>query len=172
MGEIQTHYLYPAALFAHRDSYLVNTVLGSCVAICLHDPYLKIGGINHYMLPLWNGQGLASPKFGNIAIAKLIEKMISMGSRESHLIAKVFGGGNIFDSKLQQFQIGERNIAIAEQTLSEYNIKIAGSSTGGPLGRKIQFLTSTGEVRQKMIQKHSPEQNVVEKLACKAGINN
>ena len=28
------------------------------------------------MLPYWNGQGLASPKYGNIAIEKLIDKMI------------------------------------------------------------------------------------------------
>ena len=27
------------------------TLLGSCVAVCLFDPLLKIGGINHFMLP-------------------------------------------------------------------------------------------------------------------------
>lgn len=166
MGEIKTHYLYPAALFASKENFVVNTVLGSCVAVCLHDPYLQIGGINHFMLPLWNGQGLASPKFGNIAITKLVEKMISFGSKQSNLRAKVFGGGNIFDSQLEQFQIGDRNISIAKQALDEYNIKIIGSSVGGPLGRKIQFVTSTGEVRQKMIQKRSQEMNEIEKMAC------
>ena len=47
--------------------------------VCLYDPVIRVGGINHYMLPLWNGQGLASPKYGNIAIEKLLEKMISLG---------------------------------------------------------------------------------------------
>lgn len=167
MEEIKTHFLYPSALFAGTDPVLVNTILGSCVAVCLHDPYLQIGGINHYMLPLWNGQGLASPKYGNIAIEKLIEKMESIGSKKSNMIAKVFGGGNIFESKLEQFQIGERNIAIAKQTLGEHRIKIVGSSTGGNLGRKIQYLTSTGEVRQKMIEKKSREAESVVKMLQK-----
>ncbi len=164
MEEIKTHFLYPSALFADTNPVVVNTILGSCVAVCLHDPYLQIGGINHYMLPLWNGQGLASPKYGNIAIEKLIEKMEAIGSRKSNMIAKVFGGGNIFESKLEQFQIGERNIAIAKQSLEEHRIKIVGSSTGGNLGRKIQYLTSTGEVRQKMIEKKSREAESVVKM--------
>ena len=72
---IGKHYLYPSALFAEKEQYMVDTILGSCVAVCLFDTKLKIGGINHYMLPLWNGNGLASPKFGNIATEKLIEKI-------------------------------------------------------------------------------------------------
>ena len=71
--EINKHYLYPSALFAEKERYMVDTILGSCVAVCLFDSVKKIGGINHYMLPLWNGNGLASPKFGNIATEKLIE---------------------------------------------------------------------------------------------------
>ncbi|HYW94929.1 MAG TPA: chemotaxis protein CheD [Bacteroidales bacterium] len=105
------------------------------------------------MLPFWNGQGLASPKYGNIAIVRLIEKMISLGSRQPNLVAKVFGGANIFESELEHFQIGERNIVVAERTLGEYNIRITGSSVGGNLGRKIQFHSQTGEVRQRMISK-------------------
>jgi chemotaxis protein CheD len=151
--QLPSHFLYPSALFASREPYIVNTILGSCVAVCLFDPMLQIGGINHYMLPLWNGQGLASPKFGNIAINKLLEKMLSLGSSKSNLQAKVFGGGNIFESNLLQFQIGERNINIANETLAELQIRIISSSTGGTLGRKIQYNTFTGEVGQKMIEK-------------------
>jgi chemotaxis protein CheD len=153
MSEPASHFLYPSALFASQEPYIVNTILGSCVAVCLIDVKLKIGGINHYMLPLWNGQGLASPKFGNIAINKLIEKMISLGCSKHNLQAKVFGGGNIFESNLLQFQIGERNITIANEMLMEHQIRIISSSTGGNLGRKIQFNTQTGEVIQKMIEK-------------------
>lgn len=151
MDNLGSHYLYPAALFASKEPYLVNTILGSCVAVCLYDPILKTGGVNHFMLPLWNGQGLASPKFGNIAIDKLLEKMLSMGSQKSHLKAKVFGGGEVIETKSNQFHIGERNIKIAMEMLQELRIPIVSSSTGGKNGRKIQFLTHTGEVRQKYI---------------------
>ncbi len=152
-SQINTHFLYPSALFADETPFLVDTILGSCVAVCLYDPVKKIGGINHYMLPFWNGTGLASPKYGNIAIQKLIEKMINFGSKPTNLQAKVFGGGEIVESKTNIFKIGERNIEIAIKALKENKIKITGQSVGGTLGRKIRFNTETGVVLMKLIQK-------------------
>ncbi len=156
--EQKTHFLYPSTLFASRDSYLVNTILGSCVAVCLYDPVMKIGGINHFMLPLWNGQGLASTKYGNIATERLIEKMTGYGCYKKDMIAKVFGGGEVIDTQISQFLIGKRNIDIALEILKSHNIKINGQSTGGKLGRKIQYNTYTGEVLQRMIKKQSVKQ--------------
>ena len=131
------HFLYPAALFASREPHLVTTILGSCVAICLYDPILQVGGINHFMLPLWNGQGLASPKYGNIAIERLFEKMYAMGCNKVNLQAKVFGGGEVIETNISQFNIGARNIKMGFDTLEEMKIPILGSSVGGKLGRKI-----------------------------------
>lgn len=153
MEEQGTHFLYPAALYASKTPTRVSTILGSCVAVCLYDPVLKIGGINHFMLPYWNGQGLASPKYGNIAIEKLIEKMLSLGSLKSNLKAKVFGGGEVIETNITQFHIGERNIKVALEMLQEFNIPIVAKSVGGKLGRKIEYTTDTGEVRQKYIGK-------------------
>jgi chemotaxis protein CheD len=154
MTEPSSHFLYPSTLFVSREAHVVSTILGSCVAVCLYDTVLKYGGINHYMLPFWNGQGLATPKYGNIAIHKLHEKMQSYGSMTRNLVAKVFGGGNIIESGIAQFMIGDRNIIIATDVLAELQINIISQSVGGSLGRKILFNTGTGEVRQKMIEKH------------------
>lgn len=151
----KTHFLYPSTLYVSKEQTFVSTILGSCVAVCLYDPILKLGGINHYMLPLWNGQGLASTKYGNIAIEKLIEKMLGFGCHKKNMIAKVFGGGEVIDTQISQFLIGERNIHIAHKILKEQGIKITGESVGGKLGRKIQFNTYTGEVLQRIIKKQS-----------------
>jgi len=153
MEMLETHYLYPSNIFIGIDPCLINTVLGSCVAVCLWDIKLKIGGMNHYMLPLWNGQGHPSPKYGNIAIPKMIKKMASLGSNPNSLNAKIFGGGDILETNHDFFHIGSRNIQIAVEMLQDANIPIIGKSVGGTLGRKIQFDTKTGTVRQKMIQK-------------------
>jgi chemotaxis protein CheD len=153
--QFESHFLYPAALYASKSPTLVNTILGSCVSVCFWDPILRVGGINHFMLPLWNGTGLASPKYGNIAIERLLEKMISMGCNQKNLKAKVFGGGEVIETNIKQFHIGQRNIEIAFQTLEELRIPIVGSSVGGTLGRRIQYNTETGEVKQKMIQKQA-----------------
>jgi len=147
------YYLYPATLFASDISYEVTTVLGSCVAVCLWDNVKQIGGINHFMLPLWNGQGLATPKYGNIATEKLLQRMIELGCSKSNITAKIFGGGEIIDTQISSFNIGERNIQIAKETLSELNIPIVGLSVGGKLGRKIIYYTESGKVLHKFIEK-------------------
>lgn len=149
----KSHYLLPAALFASDEPVLVNTILGSCVSVCLWDPRLQIGGINHFMLPLWNGKGLPSPKYGNIAIQKLLERMLYLGCEQAELQAKVFGGGEILVTTHDSFQIGQRNIGIAFDLLKELRIPVKGQSVGGSYGRKILFDTFTGLVRQKYVKK-------------------
>ncbi len=162
--EISTHFLYPAAIFASKKPHLVTTILGSCVAVCLFDSVSKMGGINHFMLPLWNGQGLASPKYGNIAIDKLLEKLISMGALQRNIKAKVFGGAEVIDTKISQFHIGERNIIIAKEILAEKKINIVSSSVGGKLGRKIRMNTGTGEILHKFIQRKQVEDFEIHKI--------
>ncbi len=147
------HFLYPSSLFVSKEPHLVKTILGSCVAVCLWDSKLKIGGINHFMLPNWNGNDLASPKYGNIAIEKLIDKMLFLGSKHEDLQAKLFGGGEMMDSGTGRTMIGERNIRVARLMLEERKIPVIASSTGGKRGRKIIFFTDTGEVRHKLLDK-------------------
>lgn len=145
------HYLLPGNLFAHSHSHVVTTVLGSCVSVCLWDPGKKIGGINHYMLPLWNGEGLASPKYGNIAIDKLIEKMLELGCERRSLRAKVFGGGEMFRVTNAVMNIGERNIVLAQDVLSDKKIPIIASDVGGKTGRKLIYDTGTGAISMKRL---------------------
>lgn len=131
---------------------MVTTVLGSCIAVCLFDEKRGIGGINHYMLPFWNGRELASPKYGNIAIESLVKKIEQLGSKRENLVAKVFGGANQLNHKMG---VGQRNIKIAEELLADLKIKVVAKSLGGHKGRKLNFNTSTGEVFMKYITKQS-----------------
>ncbi len=143
------HYLYPSTLMVCEEMHLVTTVLGSCISVCLYDNKIRVGGINHFMLPFWNGQGLASPKFGNIAMTQLIDKMTNLGSDKRNLVAKMFGGANQSNSRMN---IGERNAKVAMEFLSKYGISIVAESIEGTVGRKIEFNSYTGEVRMKYIK--------------------
>ena len=155
-----SHYLLPGNLFAHQEEYTVLTVLGSCVSVCFWDPRKKIGGINHYMLPLWNGEGLASPRFGNIAIVKLLEKMLELGADRRSLQAKVFGGGDMLKATTAFMNIGQRNIALAQDMLRDEHIPIISSDTGGMCGRKLMFNTQTGVVLVKQLKKQIDDINI------------
>ena len=104
------------------------------------------------MLPYWNGQELASPKYGNIAIEKLLNNMLEMGSQKKSLIAKVFGGGEVIEVRTANFNIGARNIELAYDFLEKLRIPIMAASVGGKTGRKIQFNTFDGSVKMKFVQ--------------------
>lgn len=150
-----THYLYPSTLFAAQNATEVTTVLGTCVSVCLFDPVSKTGGINHFMLPVWEGEGLASPKYGDIAIEKLLQKMLALGARRFNLQAKVFGGA---DSRraTNVFKIGQRNCDAALSVLSALNIPVVSSHLGGELPRKLIYRTTSGEVLLKVLTKEFP----------------
>jgi len=149
----KSYYLYPSNIFSSRELYHITTLLGSCVAVCLYDRRQQFGGMNHFMLPLWNGNGLASPKYGNIAILQLVQKMESLGSNRNDLVAKVFGGASVLDVSSDLFNVGKRNADLAIAELNTLRVRVIASSLKGDKARKIIFNTFTGEVRQKYIEK-------------------
>lgn len=144
------HYLYPGALFADPRPHAVTTVLGSCVAVCLWDKRRRIGGINHYLLPLWNGEGLPTPRYGNVAIDSLVDRMLALGCAKCDLQAKVFGGATMWDSSHGLIAVGERNGELAKSLLAGHGIPIVASSLGGREGRKLVFQTDSGTVLQRL----------------------
>ncbi len=152
---IGKHYLYQSNIFVSNKPFQIETILGSCVAVCLYDQRNKYGGMNHFMVPLWNGSGLASPKFGNIAIENLIENMLALGSQKRELVAKLFGGANQFDYKNDVLAVGQRNIQIAKSMMESLRIPVLSESLGGTQGRKIVFDTATGQVLMKYIVKQN-----------------
>lgn len=124
----------------------ISTILGSCVAVCLYDRKSGIGGMNHYLLPFWNGNSLQSPKFGNIAIPKLIESMLERGVNIKNMEAKIFGGASMNISASSNMMIGEKNILVAREILQEYRIPIVAEDVGRENGRKIQFNLQNAKV--------------------------
>jgi len=152
-SENNRFYLTPGNVFVSCKAYEVTTILGSCVSVCLWDPIVKAGGINHFMLPLWNGEGLASPRYGNIAMMKLIEKMVDLGAEKRRLQAKVFGGGDVIAMSNTFMNIGERNVITAQDLLEKEGIPIIVEDVGGTRGRKIIYNTATNEVLLKRLAK-------------------
>lgn len=143
--KMDKHYLYPGKIFSSKKPHHVDTILGSCVAVFLWDPVLRFGSINHYMLPLGNKNSNASFKYGNVAIPELIIQMSKMGSDKKDLKAKIFGGSDIAHSN-GSFNIGRRNVVLAQDMLKTEEIPIISYSVGGHLGRKVIFNSGSGVV--------------------------
>jgi len=145
-------FIHVGEIFVGIKPTEIVTVLGSCVGVCLYDKVELIGGMNHYLLPLWNGNGLESPKYGNVAIPKLIENMENIGCLRRNMEAKIFGGANIHRSNSEGQLIGQKNVLIAKEVLREWGIPIKAEDTGGNNGRRIMMISDVNRIILKYVQ--------------------
>lgn len=145
-------FIHVGEIFVAINPNEIVTVLGSCVSVCLYDKVEMIGGMNHYLLPLWNGNGLESPKYGNISIPKIIENMENIGCSRRNMEAKIFGGANIHKTNTEGQMIGQKNVMIAKEILRQYMIPIKAEDTGGNHGRRIMMISDINKIILKYVQ--------------------
>jgi chemotaxis protein CheD len=124
----------------------VTTILGSCVAVCLWDMTKRIGGINHFMLPLHSGSGAAAPRFGNVAMKELLDGLRAAGARLPFLQARVFGGACMFAQMQSTTHLGQKNVSVALEFLAKNGVEVVQVDTGGNRGRKLIYRTDEGSV--------------------------
>ena len=138
-------YLQPGQLYASSQPSAVTTVLGSCVAICLWDPVASVGGMNHYLLPFFAGAGKGTPRFGNVAVVQLLDRLHAAGAVRGRLQAKVFGGACVLEAfQARRGHLGEKNASVAFKLLDELAIPVVSHDVGGRSGRKLIFHSDTG----------------------------
>jgi chemotaxis protein CheD len=128
---------------------LLSTVLGSCVAVCLHDPGRRIGGMNHFLLPFGQGHGTDRPvRYGLFAMEILVNELMKQGAVKARLQAKIFGGAKIM---ADLGDIGKANARFAQEFLHTEGIPCLAESLGGTNARRIVFRPSTGVARMMLV---------------------
>jgi chemotaxis protein CheD len=143
-------FLQPGHLIVSAEPLTVTTILGSCVAVCLWDEQRRVGGINHFMLPISGGK-TASPRFGDVAMRKLLDDLRAIGARLPFLQARVFGGACMFTPMQSASHLGNKNVELALDFLSRTGVKVIEADTGGVRGRKLIFRTDEGTACLKSI---------------------
>lgn len=124
----------------------LSTLLGSCVAVCLHDPVTRQGGMNHFLLPSKKNDSSSDTEVvlaGDYAMEILVNALMKRGAARKRLVAKAFGGGNVLSAI--RTAIGERNARFATEWLGREGIPLIASDFGGALSRKVVFVPHTGE---------------------------
>jgi chemotaxis protein CheD len=140
--------VFPGEHYVTADAEeMLVTVLGSCVAACVRDPLTGIGGMNHFMLPespeSSDDSASSSMRYGNVAMERLINDILSRGGQRHRLQIKVFGGGNVMRGNSN---IGHRNADFVESYLAAEQLEIAASHLRGLLPRRIHYFPITGKV--------------------------
>jgi chemotaxis protein CheD len=152
----QDVYLHPGQTYISPEPVQISMILGSCAGVCLYDRRQAIGGATHYMLPQWDGPGVPSTRYGDVALDTLLRQFQIHGCSPSDLEAKIFGGACMFQAFRNESggedHIGLRNTHMALQTFLRLGITIAAKDTGGENGRKIKMQSDTGLVAVSVIR--------------------
>lgn len=153
--------ILPGEFYVSGVGEIISTVLGSCVSACVRDPVLRIGGMNHFMLPLhgghsdvaWEGAPISSEtRYGNWAMEYLINELLKAGAVRNRLEVKVFGGGQVLANMTN---VGAKNIHFVEEYLHKEGMNIAAKDMGGTHPRKVLYFSDTGKVLVKRITRVS-----------------
>jgi chemotaxis protein CheD len=146
-------YLEPGGMVAAVRPTEVTTILGSCVAVCLWDEQLRLGGMNHFLLPVAPAGQPASVRHGETAIPMLLRELERLGSQRQNLRAKLFGGAHVGAPPPSGTRptLGQRNAELARRLLAELGIPTVAEDLGGSAGRKLRFRTDDGTALVKLL---------------------
>jgi chemotaxis protein CheD len=147
--------ILPGEYFVSEEPKVVYTVLGSCISVCLRDPFVNVGGMNHFMLAApSNAEGhdnwAESGRYGSFAMEMLINEILNRGGQKKRLEAKVFGGGKIYDGTID---IGAKNAAWALDYLEQEGVPLMKANVGDVCPRKVYFFTDSGKVLLKKLDR-------------------
>ncbi|MFK8053460.1 MAG: chemoreceptor glutamine deamidase CheD [Woeseiaceae bacterium] len=147
----------PGYFYVTKHPEEIMTVLGSCIAACIRDPFAGIGGMNHFMLPIgendrtdaWGAGMSAANRFGNFAMENLINALIKHGAQKNRLEVKLFGGGRVLNISSD---IGAKNIAFVKDYIDVENLTVSASNVGDNFARKVIYNPLSGRTRMKRLQ--------------------
>lgn len=142
-GDRAQVYLHAGQIAVAAKPTAITTILGSCVAVCLHDPATRIGGMNHFLLPL-HVEREKSPRFGTVAVPQLIDDVVRAGASRASLVAKVFGGAAVIGAFRGSRNLGAENAALALELLTAAHVPVLDHDLGGTRGRKLIFHADDG----------------------------
>ena len=124
--------------------------LGSCVAVCLYCSGQRLGAVGHLMLPGEGDQArVGNPdRYVASAIRRMVASLSEAGAEPGSLVAKIAGGGNLFESEDQTLLrgVGARNARSARQILTLLNIPVVAEEIGGNRERSLSFDLASGEM--------------------------
>ncbi|MFO1436296.1 MAG: chemoreceptor glutamine deamidase CheD [Gammaproteobacteria bacterium] len=148
--------ILPGEYYVTLNDEMIVTVLGSCVSACIRDPRARIGGMNHFMLPMTTDEVSAAKavageatRYGNFAMEHMINDILKMGGKRERLEVKLVGGGRIL---AQMTDVGRRNIAFVEDYVRTEGLNVIGRDLGDIYPRKVQYLPMSGKAQVKHLQ--------------------
>ena len=145
-------YLKPGEFYWGEQNIRINTLLGSCVALCFWHPRLYIGGMCHYMLPRRLRGEARTPdgRYAEEAMQMFLQKIAAAGTYPEEYQIKAFGAAFMMASLGGENDVAERNRKKAYEIIRKYNLDLRSENMGSRRYRRIQFDLWSGVVWMKL----------------------
>ena len=150
----------PGEYFVANENMGIVTVLGSCIAACLWDSRMHVGGMNHFMLPDSDSSD-SSGRYGSYAMELLINEMLKLGARRETMQAKIFGGGQVMHN-FTTMNVGERNTEFVKQYLQTERIPLVSEDVLDIYPRKVVYFPASGKAMVKRLAHAHPDSLVAQ----------
>ena len=132
------------------DGVLATVGLGSCVAILLYDPAVKVAGMAHVLLPAPHGSFAEedASKYATMAVPHLLREMAGHGADRRRVTARIVGGASMFAAARTSAlaAAGARNIEAVRDALDWAGVPLVGEEVGSEHGRSVHFYAEDGRV--------------------------
>jgi chemotaxis protein CheD len=145
-------FLQPGEFYFGDEKTRMRTVLGSCVAILLWQPRLRIGGMCHFMLPHRGRPRNGGPldgRYADDALGLFMKELRRTSTSPGDYRVRVCGGGSMLGrgKKLPpEADICRRNVEAARNLILGAGFQLHAEDLGGDGHRNVVFDLWSGDV--------------------------
>jgi len=130
-------------------SCIKTYALGSCVAVTLYDPVLKISTMAHIALPDSNHDHLKKANlpgyFADSAMDVMISYMVNNLCNMNRVQIKIFGGARVLKN-INVYDVGKKNLEAVFSILEKNKLQISAGDTGSDYSRTVTVFSNDGSV--------------------------
>lgn len=156
-----------------RGSEAVMSSVGAGMCVCVRDPYLGIGGLAHFLLPLeketpstWDGTAVsAMMRFGNVAMEYLITAVCKAGGQRQRLELMAFGGARL---ATHMHALAECHVSFIRAYAEAEQLPVVEQDVGENYAREVAYCPGMGTARVRALT-HLAAQTIIEREAAYLG---
>ena len=142
---------------------IVRTVLGSCVAVILHVPRLRVSSLCHAQMPERTSVEKCSEscphpcytelpgsnefKYVTCCVRYMLHELDKLRVVKHEIVSTVIGGANVLRNIDPRWSVASRNVTTALAMLEKERIRISFSDVGGTKGRVIEHYSDLNRTK-------------------------
>lgn len=130
-------------VYASREPCVISTVVGSCIAVALWDPQVRVGGLTHFVVPPLDDAEEAT-RFGTQAMDLLVCAMMKQGADRRRLTATIVGAAHLLTIDEGDAGPAQRNLRFIRSFIQRDGFPLVAEEVGGHAPRRFRFETDTG----------------------------